>query len=59
MTEAYKHASILAGLPGYDVEDVTMSNIHIWYRPIDSAASRIQTTVPEYEKDYPEPARMA
>lgn len=51
-------ASILAGLPGYDIEDVKLSNVHIWYRPIDSAASRIQTTVPEHEKTYPEPAKM-
>lgn len=51
-------ACIVAGLPGYDIEDVKLSNIHIWYRPIDSAVSRVQTKVPEYAQSYPEPAKM-
>ncbi len=51
-------ACLLAGLPGYNIEDVKLSNIHIWYRPMDSATTRIQTTVPEYAQTYPEPAKM-
>lgn len=51
-------ACILAGLPGYAIEEVKLSNIRIWYRPMDSAISSIQTTVPEYAQTYPEPAKM-
>lgn len=51
-------ASIIAGLPGNDVEDVQLNNIRIYYRPIDSPLARIQTVVPEHEKTYPEPQKM-
>ncbi len=51
-------ASILAGVPGHPVEDVKLSNIRIYYRPIDSAESKIQKIVPEYEKEYPEPEKF-
>ncbi|WP_448699099.1 glycoside hydrolase family 28 protein [Mucilaginibacter sp. AW1-3] len=51
-------ASIIAGLPEHPVEDVKLSNIRIYYRQIDSAESKIQKLVPEYEKDYPEPERF-
>ncbi len=51
-------ASIIAGLPGHPVEDIKLHDIRIFYRPIDSAESKIQKVVPEYEKDYPEPERF-
>lgn len=51
-------ATIIAGLPGHDIEDVSLSNIRIYYRPIDSPAHKIQSVVPEHEKTYPEPAKM-
>lgn len=51
-------ATLISGLPANDIEDVKLSNIRIYYRPIDSPLSRIQTKVPEYEKDYPEPQKM-
>jgi polygalacturonase len=51
-------ASIIAGLPGHPVEDVKLNNIRIYYRPIDSAESKIQKIVPEYEKEYPEPEKF-
>lgn len=35
-----------------------MNNIRIYYRPIDSAASKIQQVVPEHEKLYPEPEKF-
>ena len=51
-------ASIISGIPGNDIEDVQLSDIRIYYRPMDSAYSKIPTVVPEHEKTYPEPAKM-
>ncbi len=51
-------ATLISGIPGHDIEDVKLNNIRIYYRQIDSPAARIQNTVPEYEKDYPEPQKM-
>lgn len=51
-------ATLIAGLPANPVEDLTLDNIRIWYRPMDSAASAVQAVVPEHEKTYPEPAKM-
>ncbi len=51
-------SSIIAGLPGHDVEDVKLDNVSIYYRQIDSPLSKIQKIVPEYVKDYPEPQRF-
>jgi hypothetical protein len=51
-------ASIIAGLPGNDIEDVQLNNIRIYYRAIDSPLSVIQAVVPEHEKTYPEPQKM-
>ncbi|MFD2162128.1 glycoside hydrolase family 28 protein [Paradesertivirga mongoliensis] len=49
---------LISGLPGNDIEDVKLSNIRIFYRPIDSAESVIQKEVPEHEKTYPEPQKF-
>jgi polygalacturonase len=51
-------ATLISGLPGHNIEDVRLSNINIWYRPIDSPQSKIQLVVPEYEKTYPEPQKF-
>lgn len=51
-------ASIISGVPGHPVEDVQLNNIRIYYRPIDSPATRIPTIVPENDSAYPEPAKM-
>lgn len=51
-------ASLITGLPGHDIEDLQLNNIRIYYRPIDSVASRIQQVVPEHEKLYPEPEKF-
>lgn len=51
-------ATLISGLPGHDIEDVELNNIRIYYRQIDSPATRIQTVVPEYEKTYPEPQKF-
>ena len=52
----YRHGAIISGLPGYEIEDLQLSNIRIYYKgggPKDS----INRVVPEFEKDYPEPYR--
>ena len=51
-------ASIISDVPGNNIEDVSLNNIRIWYRPMDSAATKIPMIVPENEKGYPEPAKM-
>ncbi|SFQ49621.1 rhamnogalacturonidase [Hymenobacter arizonensis] len=54
-----RFATLIAGLPGHPIEDVRLSNISIWYKPLDAAATaEIQKTVPEHEKDYPEPQKF-
>lgn len=52
------YATLVSGLPGHEIEDVQLNNIRIYYRPIDSPATRIQAVVPEHEKTYPEPAKF-
>ncbi|WP_207427015.1 glycoside hydrolase family 28 protein [Pedobacter sp. SYSU D00535] len=51
-------SSLISGIPGHDIEDVKLNNIRIYYRPIDSAESKIQKIVPEHEKAYPEPEKF-
>jgi hypothetical protein len=51
-------ATLISGLPDNNIEDVKLSNIRIYYRPIDSSVARIQTVVPEHEKTYPEPQKF-
>lgn len=51
-----RHGAIISGLPGYEIDDLQLSNIRIYYQgggPKDS----INRVVPEFEKDYPEPYR--
>jgi polygalacturonase len=49
-----KYSSIISGIPGHDIEDVKLSNIHIYYQ---GGGTREQAALdpPEKEKDYPEP----
>lgn len=51
-------ASIISAVPGHAIEDVQLNDIRIYYRPMDSAQSKIPAVVPENEKTYPEPAKM-
>ncbi|WP_181306084.1 glycoside hydrolase family 28 protein [Rufibacter sp. XAAS-G3-1] len=51
-------SSLITGLPNYAIEDITLKDIRIYYRPMDSAATQIPETVPENEKVYPEPAKF-
>jgi len=52
----YRHGCIISGLPGYDIQDIQLSNIRIYYRGGGHKDS-INRIVPEFEKDYPEPYR--
>ena len=52
-----EYASIISGVPGKNIEDVELNNIRIYYKELDSS-SKIPSSVPEFEKDYPEPYRM-
>lgn len=47
-------SSTISGVPGGYVEDVTFSNVHIWYHG-GADPSYATLTPPEFEKDYPEP----
>ena len=49
-----KYASIISGVPGHDIEDVSLSNIRIYYR---GGGTREQAALepPEKEDAYPEP----
>jgi polygalacturonase len=49
------YGSIISGMPGYDIEDVKLNDIRIYYRGggTKEQAARVP---PENEKGYPEPA---
>jgi polygalacturonase len=52
-------SSLILGDEERDIEDVKLSDIRIFYRPIDSAESVIQKVVPEDSKgSYPEPQKF-
>lgn len=53
-----RFSSIISGLPGHDIKDIRLSNISIWYKPINPDTDKIPETVPEYEKAYPEPQKF-
>jgi len=50
-----RYAAILSGIPGHPLEDVTLSNIHIWVR---GGGTKAQAAIkpPEQEAAYPEPS---
>jgi len=50
-----RYASIVAGLPGYPVEDVKLSNIRIYYRG-GGKKDLADVQPPERETNYPEPS---
>jgi polygalacturonase len=54
-----RFATLFSGIPGHAIEDVRLSNINIWYKPLDAAsAASIQTDLPEDETGYPEPQKL-
>jgi alpha-glucosidase len=52
----WRHGSIISGLPGHPIEDLRMNDIRIYYKG-GGTAEMAKRTVPEFEKDYPEPYR--
>ena len=48
-------SSIISGIPGHDIEDVTLNNIRIYYK---GGGTKAQAALdpPEKENDYPEPS---
>jgi polygalacturonase len=44
--------SIISGIPGHPIEDVKLSNIVIQHK---GGGAKMESAVPEKEKDYPEP----
>src|SRR5215510_10595990 len=50
-----KYASIISGIPGQDIEDITIGNIRIYYK---GGGTKQQAALepPEKANDYPEPA---
>jgi polygalacturonase len=50
-----RYASIISGIPGHDIEDVTLDNIRIYYK---GGGTQTQAALqpPEKETDYPEPS---
>ena len=50
-----RYASIIAGLPEHDVEDVTLNNIRIVYRG-GGKKEQADAQPPERESNYPEPS---
>jgi polygalacturonase len=50
-----RYASIIAGIPEHQVEDVTLSNIRIFYRG-GGKKEQAEVQPPERETNYPEPS---
>ena len=50
-----RYASIIAGIPDHQIEDVTLSNIRIFYRG-GGKKEFAETQPPEREANYPEPS---
>ena len=50
----FKCGSIISGLPGHNIEDLTLGNITVYYKG-GGTKEMAKRQVPEYEKDYPEP----
>ncbi|HVQ39380.1 MAG TPA: glycoside hydrolase family 28 protein [Pyrinomonadaceae bacterium] len=50
-----RYASIISGIPGHNIEDVSLSNIHIYYQGGGTLA-QAALAPPEKETNYPEPS---
>jgi polygalacturonase len=50
-------ASIISGIPGHEIEDLEMSNIHIYYKG-GGTKELAEVNVPEFEKRYPDPNKF-
>lgn len=52
-----RFSCLISGIPGYLIEDISLNNIKIWYKPLEPGTIILQD-VPEYENDYPEPQKF-
>lgn len=52
-----RFSCLITGIPGNEIEDISLNNIKIWYKPLD-AGTKIPDEVPEFEKGYPEPQKF-
>jgi len=50
-----RYASLISGIPGHDIEDVTLQNIRIYYKG-GGTKQQAALAPPEKEYDYPEPS---
>ena len=50
-----RYASLISGIPGHDIEDVTLQNIRIYYKG-GGTKQQAALAPPEKENDYPEPS---
>lgn len=48
---------IISGIPGHDIEDLEMKNIHIYYKG-GGSREMASIEVPEFEKRYPDPNKF-
>ncbi|MGD0619080.1 MAG: glycoside hydrolase family 28 protein [Bryobacteraceae bacterium] len=55
---ASQFGSIISGIPGHDVEDVSISHVQIWHRG-GGSAEQAAISPPEKEAAYPEPDMFA
>jgi hypothetical protein len=53
-----RQASIISGVPGRDIDDISLHDIRIYTKGGGTAAQAIRI-MPEVEKDYPSPKGMA
>ena len=52
-----KNGCIISGAKGYDIEDIRLSNIRIYFKG-GGTAEQAAREVPGFEKEYPEPYRF-
>ncbi len=53
-----RFSSIISGIPGHPIQDISLHNVSIGYKPLDPEVDTIPKTVPEYEDSYPEPQKF-
>ncbi|WP_211309794.1 glycoside hydrolase family 28 protein [Mucilaginibacter yixingensis] len=52
-----RQGALISGIPGHDINDLTLSNIRIYFKG-GGTAEQAKIVVPELEKEYPEPGRF-
>ncbi|MFC0875644.1 glycoside hydrolase family 28 protein [Saccharicrinis sp. FJH2] len=53
-----RFSCLITGIPDHHIEDITLSNINIWYKPLDAESGTIPENVPEMADGYPEPQKF-